>query len=112
MDIEDWRKRIDDVDTELVELLNRRTEYAIEIGKLKRQYNLSLLSPDREEEIVANALGRNQGPLDEGAIRRLFECLLSESRRVVQAKLHEDRSTQGLAGGAVGEADSNTDFSI
>jgi hypothetical protein len=42
----------------------------------------------------------------------LFECLLSESRRVVQAKLHEDRSTQGLAGGAVGEADSNTDFSI
>jgi chorismate mutase len=36
MDIADWRKKIDELDRRLVELLNERAQAAHEIGKLKR----------------------------------------------------------------------------
>jgi chorismate mutase len=85
VDIEDWRKKIDEVDVEMVRLLNRRLEYAIEIGKLKQRRQLTLVSPEREQEIITNALRHNQGPLDEAAIRRLFGGILEESRRIAQA---------------------------
>ena len=37
MDISDWRKKIDELDRKLVELLSQRAQAAHEIGKLKRQ---------------------------------------------------------------------------
>ena len=36
MDIEDWRRKIDDLDRGLVKLLSERAKAAIAIGKLKR----------------------------------------------------------------------------
>ena len=36
MDIEDWRKKIDELDTQLVKLINDRAICAVEIGKLKQ----------------------------------------------------------------------------
>ncbi len=35
MDIADWRKKIDDLDRKLVQLINERATCAVEIGKLK-----------------------------------------------------------------------------
>ena len=32
-DISGWRKLIDEIDEKILELLNKRAEYAIEIGK-------------------------------------------------------------------------------
>ena len=36
MDISDWRKKIDELDRKLVDLLSQRAQAAHEIGKLKR----------------------------------------------------------------------------
>lgn len=82
MDIDDWRRRIDEIDRRLVELLNERSRCALEIGRLKRRQGASVHQPDREREIVAHALRANAGPLDEGAIRRLFERIVQESRAI------------------------------
>jgi chorismate mutase/prephenate dehydratase len=82
VNIEDWRRQIDQMDAELLQLLNRRSACAIEIGKLKHQMSLDILSREREDEVIARALQHNQGPLDEGAIRRLFAAIFEESRRL------------------------------
>jgi chorismate mutase len=37
MDITDWRKKIDELDRKLVELLNQRAQAAHEIGRLMSQ---------------------------------------------------------------------------
>jgi len=42
MDIADWRKKIDELDLHLVELLNQRARAAQEIGKLKRNPSLPI----------------------------------------------------------------------
>jgi chorismate mutase-like protein len=89
MTIDDWRRRIDEIDRKLVELLNERSRCALEIGRLKRAAALPLYQPEREREILENAEAANPGPLPDTAIRRLFERILDEARSVERTAMHE-----------------------
>jgi chorismate mutase len=99
MDISDWRLEIESIDTELVELLNERARCAIEIGRLKRSKGLPVYSPDREAEILSLVVRRNGGPLEPGAIRRLFERIIDESRRIERMTIGGEQSPQAPAAG-------------
>lgn len=79
-DLADWRKRIDEIDQQLVKLLNERSQCAVEIGHLKKARNLPAWQPEREAEILRNIVGANHGPLDDAALRRLFERIIDEAR--------------------------------
>ena len=72
-DLDGWRRRINEIDQQLVKLLNERSQCAVEIGHLKRQLDLPAWQPQREAEILRNVVKSNAGPLDNAAIRRLFE---------------------------------------
>jgi len=80
--MEDWRRRIDEIDLELVKLFNERTNCAIEIGHIKKRLGLEIYSPAREAQVIANVTDANHGPLDVEAIRRLFERVIDEARRI------------------------------
>ena len=79
-DLDGWRKQIDDIDQELVKLLNGRSRCAVEIGRLKKILNMPAWQPEREAEILRNVVKSNDGPLDDAAIRRLFERIIDEAR--------------------------------
>ncbi|HZT70242.1 MAG TPA: chorismate mutase [Terriglobia bacterium] len=79
-ELDDWRRKIDEIDQQLVKLLNERSRCAIEIGHLKRKLNMGAWQPDREAEILRNVVKSNPGPLDDAAIRRLFERIIDEAR--------------------------------
>ena len=79
-DFDDWRKRIDEIDQQLVRLLNERSQCAVEIGHIKRTLNVPAWQPKREAEILRNVVKSNRGPLDDAAIRRLFERIIDEAR--------------------------------
>lgn len=80
--IEEWRRRIDAIDDQLVRLLNDRSACVVEIGRIKRALGLPLYSPEREGALLERVLRANPGPLDGPAVRRLFERIIDESRRV------------------------------
>ena len=61
MSLSDWRRRIDEIDRKLVELLNERSRCALEIGKLKQVENIPLYQPEREKEVLENAERTNAG---------------------------------------------------
>jgi|SRR5580765_4752943 chorismate mutase len=88
MSLADWRRQIDDIDRKLVELLNERSQCALEIGRLKQQANLPLYQPDREKEVIENAEHNNKGPLTDAAIRRLFERIIDEARSAERLAMH------------------------
>ena len=90
MTLGDWRRRIDELDRKLVELLNERSKCALEIGKLKQAANLPLYQPDREKEVLENAERNNHGPLTDAAIRRLFERIIDEARAAERSAMHPD----------------------
>jgi chorismate mutase-like protein len=79
-DVDGWRKRIDEIDQELVKLLNERSRCAVEIGHLKKELGMPAWQPEREAEILRNVVKSNHGPLDDAAIRRLFERIVDEAR--------------------------------
>lgn len=93
MSIEDWRRRIDEIDRRLVELLNERSQCALEIGKEKRAAGLPVYQPDRERQILDNVEELNAGPLSEAAVRRLFERIIDEAR-----SLERSAQDDGAAG--------------
>jgi chorismate mutase len=81
-DIDALRRRIDDIDRRLVKLLNERAGCAVEIGRLKEAAGLPVFQPSREADVLANVRAVNDGPLDHGAITRLFERIIDEARRL------------------------------
>ena len=94
MSIADWRRRIDEIDQKLVQLLNERSQAALEIGKLKQEEHLPLYQPDREREVLQHAEQANRGPLSDAAIRRLFERIIDEARAAERAAMQPDGETK------------------
>ncbi|MGH9804107.1 MAG: chorismate mutase [Candidatus Acidiferrales bacterium] len=92
MDINDWRKRIDELDAKLVELLNERSRSVAEIGKLKRKSGQPVYQPEREREILERVQALNRGPLRDEALKRLFERILDEARALEQETAGEKDS--------------------
>jgi chorismate mutase len=80
--IDALRQRIDELDEALVRLLSARAECALEIGRVKKELGLEVYQPTREAEVLAHVQRLNQGPLDNGAMRRLFERVIDEARRL------------------------------
>ena len=89
MSVEDWRRKIDEIDRRLVALLNERSRCVVEIGRIKRQTGDPLYQPDREEQVLAGVVSENSGPLPDAAIRRLFERILDEARSVERTVMHD-----------------------
>lgn len=97
MNLADWRRRIDEIDKQLVRLLNERSQCALEIGKLKQAAKIPLYQPERENEVLANAESNNSGPLTDAAIRRLFERIIDEARAAERDAMHSG-DNQGKEG--------------
>ena len=81
-EIEDLRQRIDWIDEQLVRLLNARAACALEVGRWKKSCGMAIYQPAREQEVLRNVQRLNTGPLDDGAVRRLFERVIDEARRL------------------------------
>jgi len=81
-DLTRLRDAIDRVDEVIVRLLNQRAKYAIEIGELKAVLGLPIYAPEREKDVLHHVERTSDGPLDGASVRRLFERIIDESRRV------------------------------
>jgi chorismate mutase-like protein len=91
--IEDWRRKIDEIDRKLVELLNERSRCAIEIGKIKVAQNLHVYDPDREREVLKRIKETNSGPLDGEGLQRLFERIMDECRHLERLEREKSNKT-------------------
>ncbi|HWZ82450.1 MAG TPA: chorismate mutase [Terriglobales bacterium] len=82
MDISDWRKKIDELDCKLVELLNQRAAAAIRIGRLKRNTDLPIYEPQREREVIENVQKVNGGPLGGRDLAQIYERIMDVMRSI------------------------------
>lgn len=81
-EINGWRGRIDEIDGKLVELLNERAKCAVEIGKIKSERGMIIHNPQREQTVLNRVKDKNRGPLDHGAVQRIFQKIILECRRI------------------------------
>ncbi|MEO5771997.1 MAG: prephenate dehydratase [Burkholderiaceae bacterium] len=74
------RARIDAVDRELLDLLNRRSGLALEVGELKRHEGSPIFRPEREAQVVDGLKAVNAGPLQTESIAPIWREIMSASR--------------------------------
>ncbi len=86
-------------------LLNSRSACAVEIGRIKRQIGMAVYQPEREKWILERAERNNPGPLDSGAVRRVFERVIDESRRLerMAGEMHDPRGARVELDGTPGK---------
>ncbi len=87
MDIEDWRKKIDELDRQLVALISERAKAAIAIGKLKRDTSLPIYEPDRERIVFENVQDANPGPLPGRDLVRIYERIIDVMRNIQKEEI-------------------------
>ena len=97
MDIADWRKKIDELDRELVRLLNERANCAMEIGRLKQGLAMPVYEPDREKLIFEHIAKMNEGPLSQIQLRQVYERLIDVMRQLQKDEMTpaEDHAHDG-----------------
>ena len=77
MKIQAIRKTIDEIDKKIVDLLNKRAQKILEIGKLKKRFKKSIYAPAREKEILSKLAQRNKGPLKNEALAAIYREVMS-----------------------------------
>ncbi len=80
--LDDLRREIDAIDERLVKLLSDRAECALQIGHEKKLAGLEVYQPSREADVLNHVQRINMGPLDDAAMKRLFERIIDEARRL------------------------------
>lgn len=88
--IEAARREIDRLDEAIVRLLSERAEHVRAIGDAKHRLGEPVYQPHREERVFERVIAANNGPLDDGAIRRLFERIIDEARRLERLSYRND----------------------
>lgn len=78
-DISDVRERIDEIDRQIQSLINERAEFAQQIGISKGALAeaVDYYRPEREAEVLRAVLERNEGPLRDEEMLRLFREIMS-----------------------------------
>jgi chorismate mutase len=87
MDISDWRRKIDELDRKLVELLNQRAQAAHEIGRLKRDAGMPIYEPEREQAVFDNARRANRGPLPDHDLLNIYERIMDIMRQIQREEI-------------------------
>ena len=95
MDISDWRKKIDELDRKLVELLSQRAHAAHEIGKLKLRAGMPIYEPDRERNVFSNVRSVNPGPLPDRDLLRIYERIMDVMRQIQKEEIAPNAASDG-----------------
>jgi len=89
-ELEALRVAIDEVDRKLLDLIAERVRLVLAVGDVKRERNMPVYDPDRERRILDRLASQAAAPLDGTTVRRIFERLIDEARRLEQS--HVNRS--------------------
>ena len=79
MDIKELRSRIDGIDEELVALFLRRMAVSAQIGAYKKERDLPIFVPEREQEKLADIVEKAGPDMAEYA-KRLYDTIFTLSR--------------------------------
>lgn len=79
LDLAKIREDIDSVDQQIQQLINRRAQLAEAVAKAKFAAEESPLfyRPEREAQVLRNVMERNEGPLSDVTMARLFREIMS-----------------------------------
>jgi len=79
INLDELRRRIDEIDQRLVDVLSARARLVVEVGRTKRTDGTPIYAPHREKQVIERALALNPGPLPPRTIEAIYRELMSGS---------------------------------
>jgi chorismate mutase len=83
-EFEKLRRAIDEIDQKILALVAERVQVVLAVGDYKRQRNIPVYDPERERHVLDRLSSTPPVPLDRDTVKRIFERLIDESRRLEQ----------------------------
>ena len=74
------REHIDGVDRELLALLNRRAQLALDVGEIKKREGSVVFRPEREAQVIDGLKAVNPGPLQTDSVAPIWREIMSACR--------------------------------
>ena len=71
--------------------------YDVSADRIKQALALPIYEPKREEQVFANVVSNNNGPLPHDAVKRVFERIIDEMRGVQRNRMMEAQKAQAAA---------------
>ncbi|MDG2125519.1 MAG: chorismate mutase, partial [Verrucomicrobiales bacterium] len=87
MSLDDIRKKIDEIDSGLLRLLNERADLVHTVGEIKKREGLSIYAPEREEALLQALAAANReigGRLPEKSVRAIYREVMSAALALEQ----------------------------
>ena len=84
LDLDELRRGIDAVDRQILKLLHERMALVLAVGEYKRERGIPVYDPSRERALFERLGNAAELPLDADTVRRIFERIVDESRRIEQ----------------------------
>lgn len=78
-ELEKYRKQIDEIDAKILSALNKRAEYVLRIGDIKRTRQVKFYNPERERQVIERLQKLNPGPFPNDALKTLYREIFSAS---------------------------------
>mgnify|MGYP000158844791 CR=1 FL=1 len=78
------RQQIDTLDDQILDLLNRRADVVVAVGKAKDEKRGEYYVPSREKAIFERLISANKGPFPDEGVRRVFREIISASLSLEQ----------------------------
>lgn len=85
------RQQLDELNTQILQLINERGKVAQDIGQLKSQQGTTRFDPVREREMLDQILQQHDGPFEKSTIQHLFKQIFKAS-----LELQEDDHRKAL----------------
>lgn len=79
LDLADLRERIDGIDRHIQSLISERARFAGQVGRAKGKLAAAVdyYRPEREAQVLRRVVDRNEGPLSDEVLVRLFREIMS-----------------------------------
>jgi len=81
-EINEYRKKIDEVDAKILDLINERLLYGQNIGSIKKKMGAKVLDRSRETAIMGRLAAMNKGPLSDNVVQHIFQIIMAASRDI------------------------------
>jgi len=80
VELADWRKKIDELDEQIVQMISQRAQAAKAIGEIKKKADMPVYEPGREQTVFDHVKAINPGPLADGDLLHVYERIIDVMR--------------------------------
>jgi len=77
-----YRIKIDKIDKQIVDLINKRAEIALDIGKIKKTISVDVFVPKREQEVLKNVVNSSVGIISEKDLKLIYKQIMLACKNV------------------------------